>query len=45
MAQLLMRLGEYNRQSEALRVRSRRLAARGPAIPGIVATIDDLIEH
>jgi hypothetical protein len=30
MARLLMRLGEYNRQSEALRFRSRSLAARGP---------------
>ena len=29
MAQLLMRLGEYNRQSEALRVTSRRLTAGG----------------
>jgi hypothetical protein len=30
MARLLRRLGEYNRQSEALRVTSRRLAAQGP---------------
>jgi hypothetical protein len=45
LARLLRRLGEYNRQSEALYVRSHSLAARGPAIPGIVATIDDLIEH
>ena len=45
MDRLLMRLENSNRQSEALRVRLRSLTARGPAIFGMVAIIDDLIEH
>jgi hypothetical protein len=37
MDQLLMRLGKYNRQSEALRVGSRGLTAGGPVVFGMVA--------
>jgi hypothetical protein len=45
MDQLLMRLGKYNRQSEASRLAWRSLTARGPTIFGIVAILIEIFWH